>query len=144
MCSVVIVLAFASARGRGPRSLVVDGTFAPHDIERVLVDLARQGAISAVLGDGNEDRVIAARKDRGETALPMRTPSLLPPRMAAVELERASAATTALSTRAPPDGVVEDARGGDDEALPVPIDPVVHLALPARAHTRATAPRTPR
>lgn len=70
----------ALRRGRGPRSLVVDGTFAPQDLERVLVDLARQGAISAVVGDGNEDRVIAARKERGETALPVRTPSLLPPR----------------------------------------------------------------
>ncbi len=70
----------ALRRGRGPRSLVVDGTFAPQDVERVLVDLARQGAISAVTGEGNEDRVLVARKERGETALPVRTPSLLPPR----------------------------------------------------------------
>jgi CheY-like chemotaxis protein len=66
-------------RGKGPRALVVDGTFAPNDVEHVLVDLARQGAITAVFGDGNDDRVSAARKERGETALPVRTPSLLPP-----------------------------------------------------------------
>jgi CheY-like chemotaxis protein len=73
----------ALRRGRGPRSLVVDGTFAPQDLERVLVDLARQGAITAVLGEGNDDRVAAARRDRGETALPVRTPSLAPPAHAA-------------------------------------------------------------
>ena len=70
----------ALRRGRGPRSLVVDGTFAPQDVERVLVDLARQGAITSVAGEGNEDRVLLARKERGETELPVRTPSLLPPR----------------------------------------------------------------
>ncbi|MFO0680787.1 MAG: response regulator [Sandaracinus sp.] len=70
----------ALRRGRGPRALVVDGTFAPQDVERVLVDLARQGAILGVFGDGDEDRVAAARRERGDTAIPVRAPSLLPPR----------------------------------------------------------------
>ncbi len=70
----------ALRRGRGPRSLVVDGTFAPQDVERVLVDLARQGAILGVHGDGDEDRVAASRRERGDTAIPVRAPSLLPPR----------------------------------------------------------------
>jgi DNA-binding response OmpR family regulator len=69
----------ALKRGRGPRSLIVDGTYAPQDLERVLVDLARQGAITSVLGEANEDRVAAARRERGETELPVRMPSLMPP-----------------------------------------------------------------
>lgn len=69
----------ALKRGRGPRSLIVDGSYAPQDLEHVLVDLARQGAITSVLGEGNEDRVAVARRERGETELPVRVPSLVPP-----------------------------------------------------------------
>ncbi len=69
----------ALKRGRGPRSLIVDGTYAPQDLEHVLVDLARQGAITAVLGEDSDDRVAAARRERGETQLPVRMPSM-PPR----------------------------------------------------------------
>jgi len=68
--------------GHGPRALLLEGRIAPQVLEGVLVDLARQGAIVAVTGERGEDRIEFARKERGETEIPMRTPSLAPPKRA--------------------------------------------------------------
>jgi CheY-like chemotaxis protein len=68
--------------GHGPRALLLEGRVAPQVLEGVLVDLARQGAIVAVTGERGEDRIELARKERGETEIPMRTPSLAPPKRA--------------------------------------------------------------
>lgn len=65
--------------GRGPRQLILDGAFAPDELESVLLDLARQGAITAVSGIDGEDRIASAISARGEIFIPLRTPSLAPP-----------------------------------------------------------------
>ncbi|UJR80670.1 response regulator [Sandaracinus amylolyticus] len=62
----------------GPRALLMEGSVAPHELESVMLDLARQGAILAVRGPDGEDRIAAAGAARGEIELPMRTPSLVP------------------------------------------------------------------
>lgn len=90
--------------GHGPRSLLVDGKVAPQVLEGVLVDLARQGAIAAVTGEAGEDRIEAARRERGETELPMRTPSLPPP--------------SGKSMRAPAGATTPGLAGIDPSSLP--------------------------
>lgn len=93
----------ALTEGRGPRDLLIEGTHAPHELESVLVDLARQGAITAVLGPGGEDRIEAGRTSRTVTSLPLRTPSLVPgasPEIAPVVIHGGGAATGADAQRA--------------------------------------------
>ena len=94
--------------GHGPRSLLVDGKVAPHVLEGVLVDLARQGAVISVTGEHGEDRIELARKERGETEIPTRTPSLAPP---------ANAAATP-SRRAPAGATTPGLAGIDPSTLP--------------------------
>lgn len=50
--------------GRGPRDLLLAGSFEPQVLEAVLSDLARQGAIVAVRGVNGEDRIALAREAR--------------------------------------------------------------------------------
>jgi DNA-binding response OmpR family regulator len=73
--------------GESPRALVVSGEHAPQDVEAVLVDLARRGALRSVRGHQGEDRVaeaLAARlaelqSARAVRALPASPALSLPP-----------------------------------------------------------------
>lgn len=64
--------------GAGPRTLLSSGEVAPHELEAVLLDLARQGAIIGVRGENGEDRIAIAVHQRGLMELPTRTPSIFP------------------------------------------------------------------
>ncbi len=64
--------------GKGPRALLLGGEIAPHELEAVLLDLARQGAIIGVRGEEGEDRIAIAAHQRGMMELPTRTPSIFP------------------------------------------------------------------
>lgn len=64
--------------GMGPRELILKGEVAPRELESVLLDLARQGAILAVWGENDEDRVALAREARTDLELPHREPSVVP------------------------------------------------------------------
>jgi CheY-like chemotaxis protein len=64
--------------GRGPRALLLAGAASPQELESVLLDLARQGAVLAVKAENGEDRIAAAARSRGEIELPTRMPSVAP------------------------------------------------------------------
>jgi DNA-binding response OmpR family regulator len=69
--------------GESPRALVVSGEHAPQDVEGVLVDLARRGALRGVRGHQGEDRVaeaLAARTAELRAARPVRALSASPTR----------------------------------------------------------------
>jgi len=50
--------------GASPRQLIIDGECAPQELETVLDDAARRGALTQVLGAGREDLVAAALAER--------------------------------------------------------------------------------
>lgn len=50
--------------GASPRQLIIDGECAPQELESVLDDAARRGALTQVLGAGGEDLVAAALAER--------------------------------------------------------------------------------
>ena len=62
-------LADAAARlraGESPPNLVMQGAYAPRELEQHLRELARRGAISSVAGEGGEDLVESARRTRDD------------------------------------------------------------------------------
>src|SRR6185295_2459373 len=62
-------LADAAARlraGESPQALVMQGAYAPRELEQHLRELARRGAILTVTGEGGEDLVDSARRLREE------------------------------------------------------------------------------
>jgi hypothetical protein len=61
--------------GKGPRALMLEGVVAPDELEAILLDLARQGAIVAVRGEQGEDRIAAAMRARSEMGRPTPLPS---------------------------------------------------------------------
>ncbi len=131
--------------GESPRALVASGELAPQDVEAVLVDLARRGALVGVRGQQGEDRVaeaLAARASMPDTplasrarlpaasapALPLRVPAL------PAALVAGSPSTEMVAPAAPPDAPPAAALVEQDELptspgdVPVPVEP---LADPA-------------
>ncbi len=91
------------AAGTSPRALLLEGEASPAELESVLGDLVRRGAVSRILGSGETDLVADARERRS------RAPSAPPPAEPAhVEME---------AEPTPPDtgDVVRDASSPDDE-----------------------------
>jgi DNA-binding response OmpR family regulator len=105
--------------GESPRALVVSGEHAPQDVEGVLVDLARRGALRGVRGHQDEDRVaeaLAARKADLQTARAARALPPAPARALPPPPEEPA-------PRASSDALAPDAEATSPGALPSPAEP---------------------
>jgi CheY-like chemotaxis protein len=76
--------------GQAPKDLVVAGVVSARDLEQQLRELARRGAVRAVLGEGGVDLAAAARdarRERPSELLHMGSSSRPPPPMQLVDLD---------------------------------------------------------
>lgn len=99
--------------GRGPRAMLLAGDVAPQDLEAALVDLARRGVITAVLGEDDEDRVevaLARRQHRAPEEDAAQDPSATIP---APPSSEATGADAGEPDGGEPDGGEPDAGGPD-------------------------------
>ena len=142
----VVSVAKKLEQGTSPRALLTSGDCAPSLLESVLADLARRGAISAVLGPKGEDRVEEAlARRRGEVLKekpkteppPAARSSLFDPTSWMKELKDfelpPTSAKAPTSTPTPDNTATEDDVFDDVELLPLSTPPPARETQPLDA-----------